>query len=90
MLSHWSNCSLALSHHYNLSSTDCLPFIEGYGILRVMELYSFAVHILFSLLIGRPLVVVGSAKHEKDVKAILSALLLFVPGHCRYGPTLSK
>ncbi len=56
---------------------------SGYGILSVLLHYSFSPSMMFSLLSGRPLVVTGCVRLEKDVRMMVNALSLFVPGHSR-------
>jgi hypothetical protein len=45
----------------------------------VLMRYSFARHLVYSLLRGRPVLVVGSSRHEPAVRALVMALAVFVP-----------
>lgn len=58
--------------------------VSGYGILKFVQQNSFSAHLLYSLLCGRPLVVAGSFKAEKEICAIVNCLAMFVPGHSRF------
>jgi len=59
--------------------------IPGHAILRLVDMFAFSVHIMFGLLIGRPLIVIGTSKYEKFIKDVVMALTLFVPGHSNHG-----
>ncbi|XP_013405975.1 guanine nucleotide exchange protein SMCR8 isoform X2 [Lingula anatina] len=66
----------AADHIFSLNSSSI-----GHGILKVFQEYRCSPEILATLLTGRPLVVLGGAKDEKAVTAIVTALWLFLPGH---------
>ena len=70
--------ALTLTYDYGL----LIPPV-GYGILRFMTQHPYSPHVVYSLLRGRPLVVVGSAKSEQEVRTAVNALWLFVPGHSK-------
>jgi len=53
----------------------------GFGLLHFVWQFPSSPHILFSLLIGRPVIVLGSSYSEKQIRAIVNALWTFVPGH---------
>lgn len=53
----------------------------GFGILRLRNHCSFLPHLIYSLLHGRTVVVIGNAKRESEVRAMITTLWLFVPGH---------
>jgi len=56
----------------------------GVGILQFVRQYSFAGHLIYSLLCGRPVVIVGSVSFEKEIRKLVTALWIFLPGHSRY------
>jgi len=55
----------------------------GFGLLHFVWQFTASPHVLFSLLIGRPVLVLGSVYSEKQIRAIVNALWTFVPGHLR-------
>ncbi|XP_070568600.1 guanine nucleotide exchange protein smcr8a-like isoform X2 [Ptychodera flava] len=55
--------------------------LPGAGILKFVQHYVFAAHIIYALLCGRPVVILGSQKYEKEVRSLITTLWLFVPGH---------
>ncbi len=57
--------------------------ITGHGLLSLLTQFSFMHHVIYSLMCGRPVVVVASCKMEKEVKAAVVALSLFISGHPR-------
>ncbi|XP_077976951.1 guanine nucleotide exchange protein smcr8a-like [Glandiceps talaboti] len=57
------------------------PNLPGAGVLKFVHHYVYAAHIIYALLSGRPVVVLGSAKYEKEVRSLITTLWLFVPGH---------
>ena len=56
---------------------------QGYAIRRVVKDYPFSPHLLHALLCGRLVVVLATEKYEKEVRTIVNALTMFVPGHHR-------
>ncbi|XP_067675882.1 guanine nucleotide exchange protein smcr8a-like [Haliotis asinina] len=64
------------------------PGIPGYGILDVLLSCNNLQHILYSLLIGRTVLVVGSPRLEGEVTRIVTALALFLPDHRRKHPSM--
>ncbi|XP_064628612.1 uncharacterized protein LOC135488102 isoform X2 [Lineus longissimus] len=55
------------------------PTSPGYGILKFVNTHNYSHHLFASMLMGRPVVVIG--KLERDVKDALTTLGLFVPGY---------
>lgn len=53
----------------------------GCRVLEFVQQHSFSVHVMFTLLTGRTLVIVGSVRMEPDLLSLLNTLRLFVPGH---------
>lgn len=53
----------------------------GVGILQFVKQFSFAEHLIYSLLCGRPVVILGSTCYEKEIRDLVTTLWLFVPGH---------
>jgi hypothetical protein len=53
----------------------------GFGLLYFVHQFAVSTHVLFSLLIGRPVIILGSAFSEKQIRAVINALWTFVPGH---------
>lgn len=79
-------CTLCIFYSINIKifklyfkTTNIYYYFAGYGILSVLNQYSFGPPMMYSLLSGRPLVVTACAKFEKDVRAVVNALWLFVP-----------
>ncbi|KJE90016.1 hypothetical protein, variant [Capsaspora owczarzaki ATCC 30864] len=62
-------------HVYSRSKTK-----PGSGLLEFRARYSFAKHLVFALLKGRPVVVIGKNENEGSVRNIVTALSLFVAG----------
>lgn len=60
------------------------PFSSGFGLSTVLLNYHNIQNIIYSLLTGRPVVVIGSAQFEEEIRGIVLALKLFVPGCHRY------
>ncbi|XP_066284376.1 guanine nucleotide exchange protein SMCR8-like [Branchiostoma lanceolatum] len=56
------------------------PQLPGYGVVRFMKQYVFAAHVIYALLTGRPLVVMGLPRQEREVRGLVTTLSLFVPG----------
>ncbi|KAK3585583.1 hypothetical protein CHS0354_036770 [Potamilus streckersoni] len=50
-----------------------------YGLLKILSMYSNLHYPVYSLLTGRPVVVIGTKKSEKQIKDITDALRVFVP-----------
>jgi len=61
----------------------CNTIVAGFGFLHFVWQFTASPHILFSLLVGRPVIILGSVYSEKQVRAIVNALWTFVPGHLR-------
>lgn len=53
----------------------------GYGIRHFLNHFSFSVHMIYCLLSGRPLLVVGPETMEAEVRATVLTLSMFVPGN---------
>ncbi|XP_065185542.1 uncharacterized protein LOC135816099 isoform X2 [Sycon ciliatum] len=74
---------LPLAHTCIRSYSDDLCHLQestpGYGLLKFRDRYVFAVHLVYALLRGRPVVVLG--KTERDVVSMVRTLSVFVPGH---------
>ncbi|XP_046368908.2 guanine nucleotide exchange protein SMCR8-like isoform X2 [Haliotis rufescens] len=64
------------------------PGVPGYGIVNVLLSCNNLQHILYSLLIGRTVLVVGSPRLEGEVIRIVTALALFLPDHRRKHPSM--
>ncbi|XP_050390889.1 guanine nucleotide exchange protein SMCR8 [Patella vulgata] len=56
---------------------------SGIGVLQVLNKYNNIQHIIYSILTGRLVLVVGQAKHEMEVIKLVTALCLFLPNHRR-------
>ena len=56
------------------------PNLERMDVLRFQERFSFAEHIVYALLSGRPVVVYARSSSKALVKTLVSSLSLFVPG----------
>eukprot|EP00051_Salpingoeca_urceolata_P009015 m.110653 g.110653 ORF g.110653 m.110653 type:complete len:805 (+) comp16065_c1_seq2:49-2463(+) len=56
----------------------------GKGLLDLVYNYTFVDHLLYSLLSGRTVLVLGSAENEAIVRNMVRSLWLFVPGHSKY------
>ncbi len=52
----------------------------GGNILAFFERHSYSTHVIYALLSGRPLVIIGSPKYEDSIRALVKTLWLFVPG----------
>jgi hypothetical protein len=65
----------------SVTCVGCL--FAGFGLLHFVYQFSISPHVMFSLLIGRPVIILGSAFLEKEIRAIVNALWLFIPGHLR-------
>ncbi|KAL1922102.1 uncharacterized protein VTP21DRAFT_10744 [Calcarisporiella thermophila] len=63
----------------------------GSGILELLKsLKGDAQHLIFALLSGRPLIVIGSEENKARVSAAIVALAVFVPGHSKYNHRIIK
>ncbi|KAL4232794.1 Guanine nucleotide exchange protein smcr8 [Mactra antiquata] len=51
----------------------------GQSLQKVLSSYNNMQHVVYSLLSGRPVVVIGTRKHENSLREILQALSVFVP-----------
>ena len=60
------------------------PFSSGFGLSTVLLNYHNIQNIIYSLLTGRPVVVIGSAQFEEEIRGIVLAPKLLVPGCHRY------
>ncbi|ELT95887.1 hypothetical protein CAPTEDRAFT_224419 [Capitella teleta] len=69
----------AADHITNLSTKSL-----GHGFLSFVGRYAVTPHVLFSLLCGRPLVIIGTTRKETDIRAMVTALCCFVPGHASH------
>ncbi|KAH3729469.1 guanine nucleotide exchange protein smcr8a-like isoform X2 [Dreissena polymorpha] len=58
----------------------------GQVLMRVLSCYGNLQHVVNSLLLGRPVVVMGTKKQEATIRDILTALTLFVPVTTRESP----
>lgn len=52
----------------------------GFGIMKVLQTYSNIHNVIYSLLIGRTVVVIGTSVYEEEIKQLVTALKLFLPG----------
>lgn len=82
-----SRCAMAtVLCQTTASHVDFLtPDKAGYGIASVFNRLSSFVHILYSLLVGRPVLVLGSAEEQDFVRSVVQAFDLFVPEKDRAG-----
>ncbi|KAL3881516.1 hypothetical protein ACJMK2_027948 [Sinanodonta woodiana] len=55
-----------------------------YGLLKILSMYSNLHYLVYSLLTGRPVVVIGTKKSEKQIKDIIDTLRVFVPYRSGY------
>ncbi|XP_078316150.1 guanine nucleotide exchange protein SMCR8-like isoform X2 [Crassostrea virginica] len=55
----------------------------GFGILHVMTKYASIKHLIYSILIGRSVVVVGTSDLEEEVRNIVNALKIFLTSYHR-------
>eukprot|EP00038_Savillea_parva_P010779 m.192704 g.192704 ORF g.192704 m.192704 type:complete len:798 (-) comp18728_c0_seq1:123-2516(-) len=53
----------------------------GGGLLELRDQCSFLPHVVYSLLSGRPVVVLATPRNESRVRELIRTLWLFVPGH---------
>ena len=67
---------------YNFLNINSL--ILGFGILHVMTKYASIKHLIYSILIGRSVVVVGTSDLEEEVRNIINALKIFLTSYHRY------
>ena len=63
-----------------------LSWCTGHGIHEVMTTYNNLHPVLFSLMTGRTVLVVGPAKMEMEVTKIVTALSIFLPDSKRSVP----
>ena len=54
------------------------PFVVGFGLVRFMQRYEFGQHVVFSLLIGRPLAIVAKAEQQDELLETAIALTFFL------------
>ena len=69
---------LSYADHY-IHNDNEIHCSAGYGLLKFTSQFGFCHHVFYSLLKGRPVVVLG--KVEKDVRSLVNTLSLFVPGY---------
>lgn len=55
------------------------PDKPGFGIASVFNQFSSFPHIIYSLLVGRPVIVIGTSSHEDLVRSVVQAFAIFVP-----------
>ena len=48
--------------------------------MKVLQTYSNIHNVIYSLLIGRTVVVIGTSVYEEEIKQLVTALKLFLPG----------
>ncbi|XP_064617657.1 guanine nucleotide exchange protein SMCR8-like isoform X2 [Liolophura sinensis] len=66
----------AADHVCRMSSAS-----PGHKLLKICQLYSHLHSVIYSLLSGRTVVILGSVKMEREVREIVTALELFLPGY---------
>jgi len=54
--------------------------LTGFGIIKVLQTYNNIHNVIYSLLIGRTVVVIGTSVYEEEIKQLVTALKLFLPG----------
>ncbi|XP_060068355.1 guanine nucleotide exchange protein smcr8a-like [Ylistrum balloti] len=64
-------------------STSKESLNSAQGIYKLLNNYSNMHHVIYSLLSGRPVIVIATATFEKDVKEIVRALQHFLPNNPR-------
>lgn len=57
---------------------------SGFGLRKLLTTYNNMQPLLYSLLTGRTVLIVGTSSHEADVKSFVKALRMFVPTYHRY------
>lgn len=57
--------------------------LAGFGILHIMTKYASIKHVIYSILIGRSVIVVGTPDLEGEVKNIVNALKIFLTSYHR-------
>ncbi|XP_052087227.1 guanine nucleotide exchange protein smcr8a-like [Mytilus californianus] len=61
-------------------STQSETLTPGFGITKILQTYNHIQNVIYSMLTGRTVVVIGSAQYEEEVKNLVTALKLFLPG----------
>lgn len=56
----------------------------GFGLRKLLTTYNNMQPLLYSLLTGRTVLIVGMSSHEADVKSFVKALKMFVATYHRY------
>ncbi|VDI59618.1 Hypothetical predicted protein [Mytilus galloprovincialis] len=51
-----------------------------FGITKVLQSYNHIQNVIYSMLTGRTVVIIGSSHYEEEVKNLVTALKLFLPG----------
>lgn len=64
-------------------SPDADNLACGFGILHIMTKYASIKHVIYSILIGRSVIVVGTPDLEGEVKNIVNALKIFLTSYHR-------
>ena len=54
-------------------------FLSDHGLLKVLTGYNNLQHVIYSLLSGRPVIVMGTTKYQAVMRELLQALNVFVP-----------
>ncbi|CAH3044368.1 unnamed protein product [Porites evermanni] len=62
-----------------------LETYTGSNLLLLRNNWSCGVHLLYALLCGRPVVVLGEPRNEREVRVLVSALWMFVPENMSHG-----
>jgi hypothetical protein len=52
----------------------------GKGILRLFGDYNFLIHLIYSLMKGRPVIIYGNPEHQDQISDIVNTCAVFVPG----------
>ncbi|XP_076076848.1 uncharacterized protein LOC143047601 isoform X2 [Mytilus galloprovincialis] len=61
-------------------STQIETLASGFGITKVLQSYNHIQNVIYSMLTGRTVVIIGSSHYEEEVKNLVTALKLFLPG----------
>lgn len=74
----FNRCSSVISTASSFSNTSEHLKYSKVSLLSLRKKYSFLPHAVFSLFIGRPLIVLGEEKHMKNIKRIIYGLANFL------------
>ncbi|XP_071954839.1 guanine nucleotide exchange protein smcr8a-like [Antedon mediterranea] len=53
----------------------------GCKLRKILNQYSFSIHLIYALFSGRTVIITGHPKHQKEIKHLITALCVFIPGH---------